>query len=234
MLTPLFWKKYFEEYDLLNELIPYQELLNTICINAKVQKGHHVLDLGSGTGNLSMVLERYGARVTAVDFSKEGIEIHKMKSKKAKFLHYDITKPLPFNDNQFDAVVSNNVLYTISRDKRLELMHELYRITKKGGHIVISNIIEGFNPSVIYFDHINRMCRRYGVIKTVLKVIKLSWPTIKIFYYNYLINKENNTGFYEFFRPGEQREILEISGFKNVSTDISSYSHQAVINLAIK
>jgi len=234
MLTTVFWKKYFEEYDLINELTPYKELLETICNHADIHNGDKVLDVGSGTGNLSLLLERFGAKVTGIDFSKEGIEIHKNKASLADLIHADITHSLPFNSCYFDAVVSNNVLYTIPREKRPAVTSELFRILKPGGRIVISNVIEGFKPHVIYFDHVKGLMRKEGIIRTLYKVLRLLRPTIKILYYNFLINREHDHGAYDFFKKSEQLNLLESAGFKEVSEDKILYSKQAVLNWGLK
>lgn len=234
MLTPLFWKKYFTEYDYLNELIPYQNLLGTICSYAEIRTGDKVLDVGSGTGNLSVKLENEGGLVTAVDFSREGIDIHKTKSTKTNFIHINIVESLPFENGFFDVIVSNNVLYTISRQKRVQIMKELYRILKPTGRIVISNIIEGFNPRAIYMEHLKIMKREKGIIKTILKALRLFRPTIKIIYYNYLISREHYMGEYAFFRPNEQKELLIAAGFRDVSEDKNVYSNQAILNRGTK
>ncbi len=230
MLTPAFWRKYFEEYDLLNELIPYQELMDAIVKHADIGSGDSVLDLGSGTGNVSMKIEELGGKVTAMDFSKEGIEIHRNKSAKVELIHGDITEPLPFPDQNFDVLVSNNVLYTIPREKRDSIAKEMYRVLKPGGRVVISNVAEGFKPHLIYWDHIKTSIRTKGVFHTLYKVITLIIPTIKIFYYNHKINKEHATGSYDFFRTGEQAVLLTKAGFKDVSPDLRIYSDQAVLN----
>jgi ubiquinone/menaquinone biosynthesis C-methylase UbiE len=234
MLDTTFWKHYFEVYDLLNELTPYQELLDGICARVNIHTGDRVLDLGSGTGNLSMKLERFGARVAGVDFSKEGIEMHKSKSSSTELIHADITQPLPFPDAYFDAVVSNNVLYAISRDIRPRVAQEMYRVLKPGGRIVISNVIDGFNPQVIYFDHVAYSFKERGIFKTIGDILLLSWPTLKILYYNHLISKEHEQGSYDFFKAGEQQWLLIDAGFRDVSPDEHVYCKQGVMNYASK
>jgi hypothetical protein len=59
-------------------------------------------------------------------------------------------------------------------------------------------------------------------------------PTIKIFYYNYLIKKEGLFGGYSFFSDNEQSELLKQSGFINVTKDEIYYSGQAILNTASK
>ncbi|MEI6746993.1 MAG: class I SAM-dependent methyltransferase [Methylococcaceae bacterium] len=234
MLSPSFWKKYFEVYDYLNELIPYQELLDTICTEARIKNDDRVLDVGSGTGNLSVRLERVGAIVVGIDYSAEGLELHHQKSPASELILVDVSKPLPFPDSSFDVVVSNNVLYAISRNKRAGVFREMYRVLKPCGRIVVSNIIEGFSPSSIYLGHISAYWRTHGIIKTLVKVFGLIIPTIKIFYYNARIRLEHHHGAYDFFQAGEQAQALVDAEFKNVSGDIFAYNKQAILNSAIK
>lgn len=233
MLTPKFWKKYFKVYDYMNSLIPYRDLLKEICVVAEIKAGQKVLDLGSGTGNLSVLLANSGAKVIGLDYSLEGIEIHKSKGG-SEVVHHDLNEKLPFEDSAFDVVVSNNVLYTISREKRGKIINEVSRVTKHGGKVVISNIIEDFNPKKIYFGHIRESIRLNGFSATILQLLKLIMPTIKIMYYNHLINKENDSGGYDFFLPNEQSELLREHGFKNVSEEKKVYCNQALLVSGIR
>lgn len=234
MLTTLFWKKYFIVYDYLNQLIPYRDLLNLIVTHLDVKKDDLILDAGSGTGNLSMLLREKEARVIGLDLSKEGIELHKSKQKDAEVFLHDIEHTLPFPDNFFDKVCSNNTIYTISPSKRIFIFSEFYRVLKPGGVITVSNIKENFSPIKIYTDHIYLSIKNTGLLLTVLNLARLVIPTFRIFYYNYLISKENKTGRYGFLKEGEQRDLLKKTGFRFISQDIMTYSDQAILNSGMK
>src|SRR3990167_9071929 len=110
MLDTKFWKKYFEVYDFLNVLEPYQKLLGAFTDELGDIHGKKILDAGTGTGNLALLLEKRGAKVVGLDFSKEGLEIFKKKLPNNKVVFHDLTKPLPFPNESFDAVVSNNTI----------------------------------------------------------------------------------------------------------------------------
>ena len=47
MLDSNFWKNYFEVYDFLNLLPPYQELLSDICQALEIKKGEKILEAGN-------------------------------------------------------------------------------------------------------------------------------------------------------------------------------------------
>ncbi len=233
MLDTNFWKKYFKEYDVLNKLIPYNDLLLRI-VNLLPKNCNKILDLGSGTGNLSEIMLSRGFNVTSLDYSKEGIDIHKSKNINANVIIHDLNYNLPFDDKCFDAVVSNNVLYTFNKDKQVKIAKEIYRVLKSDGIVVLSNLIENFNPFSIYKDHINLFYKKNGLIKTLYHLISLITPTIKVFYYNYLISKENGVGNYHFFKPEEQYNLLKETGFVEISDDEVLYSGQLILNFAKK
>ncbi len=234
MLDKNFWKKYFSDYDLLNNLIPYDDLLESICNKAEIKTGDLVLDAGSGTGNLSLKIASFGGKIVGIDYSEEGIRLHKQKQQNAELILHNLTEPLPFVDNTFDVIVSNNVLYTISRAQRLPIFKEFHRVLKTGGIIVIANLAEHFNSFVIFRDHLKRYRKKFGLLKTLYHIFSLLLPTVRIFYYNYLIKSENKTGSYDFFSKDEQKEYLKKSGFSIVTDTEMHYSGQSVLNKAIK
>lgn len=234
MLDTNFWKKYFNAYDVLNSAIPYQELLEKIIEKLELKQDDLVFDAGSGTGNLSILIKQRGARVISLDYSPQGLKIHKQKDPDAKCDLGDITKRLEYGDDHFDKIVSNNVIYTIDRELRGKVFDEFYRVLKPGGKIVIANIRQGFSPKKIFFDHVNKSFARNGFFYTVFEVIKYSSAVIKVFYYNHLIKKEHDQGSYDFMGPGEHRKLLEEAGFVVKGQTLQSYSNQSYVDCGVK
>lgn len=233
MLDVKFWKKYFDVYDVLNELIPYQQLLEKIIEHLDVKDTDLVLDAGSGTGNLAVLIEKKGARVVGIDFSSAGVAIHKKKIPNADVRIGDLTEPLPFPDNHFDKICSNNVIYTIPIEKRPDLLREFYRVMKPGGVIVISNIHKTFKPSKIYGDHVREEFRENPLALTY-RLVKFVSPTVKMFKYNKRIKNENSSGSYDFLDIHDQHRLLNEAGFSDVSEGEYVYAGQAVLNWGIK
>lgn len=231
MLDSKFWAKYFKVYDVLNLLIPYQELLETICDELEIKPGEKILEAGCGTGNLALKIKERGAEVIGLDNCQEALDIYQKKDPEAKLVLADLREKLPFPDNYFDKIASNNTLYIILKEKQLNTLKELYRVLKPNGKIVLSNLKKGWKSWKIYIRGVNDNFKKEGVYFTFLKIIKMIIPTLKIFYYNYLIKKESKYHFCDF---NEQKELLKQSGFKKVSETKLVYAEQAILNSAFK
>jgi ubiquinone/menaquinone biosynthesis C-methylase UbiE len=229
-----FWANYFLTYDLLSEALPYQRLLDDLIKVLEVKRGDLILDAGSGTGNLSILLKEYGAKPTGYDFSAKALEIHLSKDKDAAVYLGDLRSKLPFPDNYFDKIVSNNVIYTISKSDRLAILKEFYRILKPEGKFVMANVHTGFNPLVIFMDHLRENIKLNGASKTLKDLAAKGYGLGKLFYYSILLIKEHKNGKYAFLEKNEQKNILIQAGFKIANSTIRSYSNQSYIDIGVK
>ncbi len=233
-----FWFKYFQVYDILNQLIPYKETLD--CIASNITGDHlNILDVGCGTGNLTYKIlnSKNINSITGIDYSKIALEIASKKNQKHAsiiFKYCNLNNGIPFSNEKFDVVVMNNVLYTIDIDKREYILREIHRVLKDGGKVILSNININFKPLSIYTSHIKKSFGQIGYTKTFGQIFKFVKPTVLIFYYNYLISKENKSGGYHFMQKGEQKNLLTHVGFISVSDDIEVYSNNAYLNTALK
>lgn len=231
MLNSKFWARYFKVYDVLNLLIPYQELLETICDELEIKPGERILEAGCGTGNLALKIKERRVEVIGLDNCQEALDIYRKKDPTAKLVLADLREKLPFPDNYFDKIASNNTLYIIPKEKQLGVLKELHRILKPGGKIVLANLKKGWKSGKIYIKGVKENLKRERFFLTVMKILKLIPPTLRIFYYNYLIKKESQ---YYFFTSNEQKDLLKRAGFKNVSETKLIYADQGILNSGFK
>lgn len=103
--------------------------------HARLFPGAKVLDAGCGPGYVSANAKLLGADVEGIDFSEGMIERAKTQFPGIKFSLADV-EDLPMQDETFDAVVSNIVLFHVTDPKRA--MSESRRVLKPDGRFVFS------------------------------------------------------------------------------------------------
>jgi len=107
--------------------------------------GKSVLDIGAGTGRLSVLLANRGAKVTALDISPEMLQLIKKKNKHVETVVGD-AESLSFADNTFD-IVSAAFLVVHLKDPT-KFFDEVYRVLKDEGVFVFTNINQKDPPLV--------------------------------------------------------------------------------------
>lgn len=94
-----------------------------------------ILDLGSGTGNDTLFLTERGYKVVACDYSQKALDIIKHFIPTAQPELVDISKQLPFNDNEFEVIIADLSLHYFDNDTTIKIMKEIKRILKKDGYL---------------------------------------------------------------------------------------------------
>lgn len=120
---------------------------------AKIKKGDTVIDLGSGAGNdcfVARAITGETGKVIGIDFTDKMIEKARINAEKlgyqnVEFRFGDIEK-MPVSADVADVVVSNCVLNLVPN--KFNVLKEVYRVLKPGGHFSISDIVlEGELPA---------------------------------------------------------------------------------------
>lgn len=96
-----------------------------------------VLDVGTGTGFLALLLAQLGYSVSGVDVAEKMLQIGVEKAARLN-LSVDFQKGecehLPFSDNCFDAVVNCRVMWTLTDPEAA--VREWMRVLKSGGRAI--------------------------------------------------------------------------------------------------
>lgn len=87
-----------------------------------------VLDLGCGIGDFL----KYRKNTVGVDVNGKLVEELKDKGYNVFHMDYDV---LPFEDNEFDSIIFDNVLEHIKNP--IPLLEEIYRVLNKNGKLLI-------------------------------------------------------------------------------------------------
>ena len=96
------------------------------------------LDIGCGTGFLSLELAARGHHVTGIDFAPEMLALAKEKATSAsaqiRFEHAD-AENLPFAAASFDLVITRHVLWTLPHPEAA--LGEWIRVLRPGGRLAV-------------------------------------------------------------------------------------------------
>jgi ubiquinone/menaquinone biosynthesis C-methylase UbiE len=104
-----------------------------------------VLDVGTGTGFLALLLAELGHRVVAIDLADEMLEVARSKLARADSLHFEIgdaTDP-GFPSASFDVITNRHLLWTLVDPKNT--FTKWHRLLRPGGRLVA---IDSISPSL--------------------------------------------------------------------------------------
>lgn len=111
---------------------------------AGIRKEHRILDLGCGTGTLTLLVKRAhpDTKVTGLDGDPKVIEIARVKIKKAGVdvkLDRGMSFKLPYPDNSFDRILSSLLFHHLTPENKLKTMKEVSRVLRPGGELHVAD-----------------------------------------------------------------------------------------------
>ena len=130
-----FWDRYYRQRLESGEDLDWAGVWTAPFLGPLREAGvRTVLELGCGTGNDAARLAAEGYAVTATDLSREAIGRARARfGSLARFLVADMTRPLPFTDGSFDAVMSNVAIHMFPDSVTRAAVGEVTRLVRAGG-----------------------------------------------------------------------------------------------------
>src|SRR5437762_2471430 len=136
-------------YDLLNHVLSgnidkrwRRRVIETL--RALLPQDARVLDVGCGTGDLSVELfENTAAQVTGIDFCGPMLKLAKTKAPQLQLIEGDALN-LPFAEASFDGLTIGFALRNLADIE--QGLRELLRVLKPNGHVAILEFSQPVNP----------------------------------------------------------------------------------------
>jgi ubiquinone/menaquinone biosynthesis C-methylase UbiE len=144
-LTPL--------YDPFLRLVMQEYVFKQQLINlAGPKPGERILDLGCGTGTLTLMIQKSQprARITALDGDEKVLAIARRKALSAgmQSIRWDrgLAYDLPYPDMSFDLVFSSLVIHHLSLPDKQKTFREVKRTLRPGGRFFIADFGPAHDP----------------------------------------------------------------------------------------
>lgn len=239
----LMWSEYALSYDIiLNNSDIYPNLIRTVT---GLQNGEgprplpnnsKILDLGAGTGNIAALLAHPSANRLVVALENNGMMLNLLRRKCKQYLRdnaegpgiiaikQDISSLYGLKSNFFDAVVINNVLYSLKNESVESCLREAYRVLAPGGEIRISEPHKKANAHKV-LEKIKQELKQKGCFKE----LEFHYMRVKEIHDLYLSTMLNR------WDVDDMEALLMQAGFTNITLKmIKTYAGQSFMIFAEK
>jgi ubiquinone/menaquinone biosynthesis C-methylase UbiE len=218
------WDSRVAEAELIARSPGFRQLRDRIAELAEPGAEQTVVDLGCGTGLLTLEFAPRAARVWAIDSSPAMIEYLRVKAASAGFENIETVVAsavsLPLVDEVADLVISNYCLHELPHAGKERALAEAMRVLKPGGRLVIGDMMFSLNPlqrrdRTVVTDKLRQLASRglpgiWRLVKNAARLLAGRWE--------YPANAE------------WWREALQRAGFQHVS--IETLDHEGGIATA--
>lgn len=142
-------------YDpLLKYLMRDEETRIPMLERAEIGAGHHVLDVGCGTGAMTLLvkLREPGAHVYGLDPNPHALARALGKSREAGYplkVYRGVSQRLPFPTESIDRVLSSLMIHRLTRAHKLASFREVRRVLYPEGSLHVLDL----GPPVTRYEH---------------------------------------------------------------------------------
>lgn len=206
------------EYDrTLGKIQRHHNLLELVVKQSKIKKHDKILDIGCGTGLLSLkFLKQADCNITAIDSSIEMLNIFKSKIERLSLnlnIECDLqdASSLDFKNNSFDIVASTVTLHHLKN--KLPTISKIYDILKPNGKLVIGDIDIDTTGDIL---DTNRFLKIFNYLKDEL-LFALNDGGVEAFSRMYDNGKKHILNYGEYCISFEQwKNLCKQAGFKKI------------------
>jgi SAM-dependent methyltransferase len=127
-------------YDPLQRLLGMESVHRQLVDKARIQPDQRLLEIGCGTGNLTILIKRLypGAEVVGIDPDPKALARAQRKAgREALSVHLDrgFAEELPYPNASFDRVLSALMFHHLGPEEKEKTLDEARRVLKPGGSL---------------------------------------------------------------------------------------------------
>jgi ubiquinone/menaquinone biosynthesis C-methylase UbiE len=138
-------------YDLISWVFGVAKLHRTLLELADPKSGERVLEIGCGTGNLTVLAKRRHPDVEIVGLDPDPRALARATRKAAGLtgIRFDrgYSQALPYPDGSFDRVLSSLMLHHLDGDVRSRTAEEALRVLRPGGALYLLDVGGRVSPA---------------------------------------------------------------------------------------
>ena len=129
-------------YDPFVKLLGGDRARRVLLDQAAVRPGHHVLDVGCGTGTFVVLVKRLHPNVEVIGLDPDPKALARATRKaegEAVSIRFDqgFADRLPYSDASFDRVFSSFMFHHLQGQEKAKTLHEARRVLKPGGRLYL-------------------------------------------------------------------------------------------------
>jgi ubiquinone/menaquinone biosynthesis C-methylase UbiE len=126
-------------YDLLTRLSGFRRVHDRLIGQAELADGHHVLEIGCGTGNLAIRAKRSYPSIEMIGSDPDPLALRRARRKAGRLtgirFERGYAQRLPYADGEFDRVLSSMMLHHLDSATKAAAAAEVFRVLRPGGRL---------------------------------------------------------------------------------------------------
>jgi ubiquinone/menaquinone biosynthesis C-methylase UbiE len=162
------WASYYDLVTKIMTLGQASRLRRLTVENARIQPGNSVLDVGCGTGEVTLraKVQAKDGKVYGIDPAPEMISVARKKTVQKKLaidFRVGVIESLPFPNESMDVVTSSLMMHHLPEDLKRRGLAEIYRVLKPGGRLLVADFMR---PTGSLLNHLFIAFSRHQGLKT--------------------------------------------------------------------
>jgi ubiquinone/menaquinone biosynthesis C-methylase UbiE len=126
-------------YDLLSRAVGLPTAHKALIAQAELADGHRVLEIGSGTGSLTLRAKRSYPAADFIGVDPDPLALaraqRKLHDENGIRFDHGYAQKLPYSDREFDRVLSSLMLHHLDSEAKVAAAAEAFRVLRPGGRL---------------------------------------------------------------------------------------------------